>query len=142
QIHQRLRRFAEAEIGAPTPHVRSQGRYRRLNADTFGPSRDGSNPRFEPVDGLRRNRALDLRAGREAESEKLSVLRSRHRTLGRIDRELELFRDEARHAVHHPLTRPLAAHVDVAVVRVPNKAMSPALQFSVKFVEYEVAKQG
>jgi hypothetical protein len=32
--------------------------------------------------------------------------------------------DESRNALHHPLTRPLAANVDVTVIRVANKAMS------------------
>jgi hypothetical protein len=39
------------------------------------------------------------------------------------------------------LTRPLAADVDVAVVRVTNKAMPPALQLPVEFVEHEVTEQ-
>ncbi len=95
---------------------------------TFGPSRDVSHPRLEPIHGLRRERAGDLWTGREGEPEKLSILRSRHRTLGRIDRELELRSDESRDAVHHPATRPFAADVDVAVVRIADKAKSPSLQ--------------
>jgi hypothetical protein len=43
-----------------------------------------------------------------------------------------------RDALHHPLTRAFAANVDVAVVRIANKAVSPVLQFAVEFVEYEV----
>jgi hypothetical protein len=35
----------------------------------------------------------------------------------------------------------LAANVDVAVVRVANKAMASALQFPVEFVEHDVAEQ-
>jgi len=141
QVHQHVGRFAEAEIAAPTPHIRSQFFYRRLDADAFRPSRDLSNPGFEPVERLRRNRALDLRTGREAESQKLSDLRSRHRTLRLINLELERGRDESRDALHHPVTCPLAANVDVAVVRVANKAMASALQFPVEFVEYDVAEQ-
>src|SRR5271169_1442860 len=71
----------------------------------------------------------------------LPLLRSCHRTLRLIHLELELLRDESRNALHHPLTRPLAADVDIAVVRVTNKAMSPALQLPVEFVEHEVAEQ-
>jgi len=37
------------------------------------------------------------------------------------------------------LTCPFAANVDVAVVRVTNETMSPALQLAVEFVEHEVA---
>src|SRR5207302_5662749 len=40
-----------------------------------------------------------------------------------------------------PFTRPLAADVDIAVVRITNKAMSPALQLPVEFVEHEVTEQ-
>jgi hypothetical protein len=40
--------------------------------------------------------------------------------------------DEARDALHHPLTRSFAANVNVTVVRVANKAMSPALQLPVE----------
>jgi hypothetical protein len=54
QIHERLRRFAEAEVAAPAPHIRSQFRYRRLDADAFGSSRDGSDSGFEPFKSLRR----------------------------------------------------------------------------------------
>jgi hypothetical protein len=35
--------------------------------------------------------------------------------------ELEFVRDEARDALHHPLTSPLAAHVDVAIIRGPTE---------------------
>jgi multidrug efflux pump subunit AcrB len=35
-------------------------------------------------------------------------------------------------------TRAFAANVDVTVVRITNKAMSPALQLAVEFVEHEV----
>src|SRR5438105_8722149 len=35
--------------------------------------------------------------------------------------ELELLRDELRDALHHPLPRPLAANVDVTVIRISNE---------------------
>jgi hypothetical protein len=37
------------------------------------------------------------------------------------------------------VTRTFAAHIDVAIVCVPNVSMSPALQFVVEFVEHEIA---
>jgi hypothetical protein len=86
-------------------------------------------------------RALDLRTVGKAESEKLPLLRSRHRALRFIHLEFELLRDESRDAFHHPLTRAFAANVDVAVVRVANVTMSSALQLTVKFVEHEVGQQ-
>jgi hypothetical protein len=52
--------------------------------------------------------------------------------------ELELLCDEARDALHHPLTRAFAANVNVAVVRIENKTVSPVLQLAIEFVEHEV----
>jgi hypothetical protein len=43
--------------------------------------------------------------------------------------------------MHHSLTRPFAANVDIAVVRVANEAMSAALQLAVEVVEHEIAEQ-
>ena len=94
---------------------------------------------LKPIQGLGRYDTLDLWAGAKAEPEKLSFLWSRHRTLRLIYLELEPLRDKSRDALHHPLTCPFAANVDVAVVRVTNETMSPALQFAVEFVEHEVA---
>ena len=102
-------------------------------------TRDLPDSSLEPFQSLRRYNALDLRPGVEAESEKLPLLRSRHRTLRLIHLELELLRDESRDALHHPLTRPLAANVDITVIRISNEAMSTALQLSVEFVEHEIA---
>src|SRR2546422_1461946 len=96
---------------------------------------------LKPFQSLGRNRALDLRTVGKAESEKLPFLRSRYRALALIHLEFELLRDESRDAFHHSLTRALAANVDVAVVRVANIAMSPALQLTVEFVEHEVGQQ-
>src|SRR5205807_9620252 len=78
---------------------------------------------------------------RKAEPEKLPFLRSCHRTLRLIYLELEILRDELRDALHHPLPRPLAANVDITIVRVSNEAMAPALQLPVEFVEHEVTEQ-
>src|ERR1700694_4329014 len=78
---------------------------------------------------------------RKAEPEKLPFLRSCHRTLSLIYLELELLCDESRNALHHPLPRPLAANVDIAVIRISNEAMAPALQLPVEFVEHEVTEQ-
>src|SRR4030088_87980 len=58
-----------------------------------------------------------------------------------VDLELELLRDKPRYAVHHPLTRTLATHIDIAVVCVTNIAMSPTLQLPVQRVEHKVAEQ-
>jgi uncharacterized metal-binding protein len=50
--------------------------------------------------------------------------------------ELELTRDEARDALHHPLTGPLAALVNVAFICLAQVAVSA----SVEFVEHEVGQ--
>src|ERR1700737_906121 len=107
----------------------------------FGPSRDLPDSPLKPFQRFRRDRALDAWTSREAEPEELSFLRSCHRTLGLVYLELELLFDEARDALHHPLTRALAANVDVTIVRIANKAVSPVLQFAVEFVEHEVTQQ-
>src|SRR5262249_13839660 len=142
QLNQHVRRFAEVEIAAPTSHIRGQSCHCRLQTHAFGVSRDIPNPLLKPFDGLRRNPTPNLRTIGETESEKLPLLRSRHRTLLVVHLELESLRDEPRDAIHHPLTRSFAANVDVAVVRVSNKPVSPALQLPVEFVEHEVAEQG
>src|SRR5258708_8215482 len=131
ESNRHLGRFAKAEIAAPAQHIPSQFFHCRLDADALGPSRDVSDSLLEPVQRFRRNRALDVRTSRKAEPEELPFLRSCHRTLRLIYLELELLCDEARDAFHHPLTRAFAADVDVAVVRITNKAVSPALQLAV-----------
>src|SRR4029077_13853305 len=93
------------------------------------------------VQGLGCNSTLDLGTAGEAEPKKLPLLRSRHRALGLIDLQFELLRNESCDALHHPLTRSFAANIDVTVVRVASKTMSPALQLSIQFVEHEVAEQ-
>src|SRR5713226_3057949 len=57
--NQCLRRFAESEIAAPAPHIRSQFLHRRLHADAFGPSRNLPDSLLEPIHGLRRYDTLD-----------------------------------------------------------------------------------
>ena len=45
--------------------------------------------------------------------------------------------DESRNALHHPLSRPLAAHVDIAIIGVAQIAVATSLELSVEFVEHE-----
>src|SRR6202162_655547 len=138
---QHLGRFARAEIAAPAPHILGQILYCRLDAVALCPSRDVPDSLLEPFQRFRRNRALDVRTSRKAEPEELPFLRSCHRTLRLIYLELELLCDEARDALHHPLTRALTANVNVTVVRIANKTVSAVLQLAVEFVEHEVTKQ-
>jgi hypothetical protein len=134
-------RACETEVTTPAPHIRGQLLHRLLYADAFRPSRDLADSPLKPIQGLWRNHALDLRTSGKAESQKLSLLRSRHRTLRFIYLEVELLRDKSRNALHHPLPRPLAANVDITVIRVANERMTTALQLPVEFVEYEVAER-
>src|ERR1700682_870374 len=135
---QHLGRFAEAEIAAPATHILSQLFHCRLYADALGPSCGLSDSLLEPLQRFRRDRALDVWTSREAEPEELPFLRSCDRTLRLIYLKLELLCDEARDALHHPLTRAFAANVDITVVRITYKTVSPVLQFAVEFVEHEI----
>ena len=65
---------------------------------------------------------------------------SRIRCLNR-SRDFGALCDEARDALHHPLTRALAANVNITIVRIANKTVSPVLQLAVEFVEHEVTEQ-
>jgi 3',5'-cyclic AMP phosphodiesterase CpdA len=97
---------------------------------------------LKPFQSFRRDNALNFWAGAKAEPEKLPFLRSRHCTLRFVYLELEFVGDEARDALHHPLTSPLAAHVDVAIIRVAEVAVATTLELAVEFVEHEVGQQG
>jgi hypothetical protein len=96
---------------------------------------------LKPFQSFRRNDALSFWTSAKAESEKLPFLWSRHRALRFIYFELEFVRDEARNALHHSLTGPSAAHVDVAIIRVSQVAVATTLELSVEFVEHEVGQQ-
>ena len=52
--------------------------------------------------------------------------------------ELESSREKARDVGHHPLPRPLAADVDIAVIRITHEAMLAPFEFSVEFIEHDV----
>jgi len=93
---------------------------------------------LESVQRFRRDNALDVRTGREAEPEELPFLRSCHRALYLVDLELELLCDEARDALYHPLTRAFAANVNVTVVRIANEAVSTSPQFAIEFIKHDV----
>src|SRR6266545_473274 len=118
QVSQHRWGLTETEIASPAPQVRGQFLYH-----------------------FRRNFALQLLPARKAESQKLPLLRFRHRTLRLVHLELQLFRNESLHALHHPLPRPLAAHVDITVVRISHETMAASLQLPVEFVQHEVTQQ-
>src|SRR5664279_628750 len=124
----------------PLPHHRANGSLHcRLDAYALGLSRDLTDFVFETYHSLRSNRSSDLWTVCKTKPEELSLLRSRHRALRLIYLELEPLSDEARNAQHHPLTRTLTAHIDVAVICVADVSVSPALQFAVEFIEHDIA---
>src|SRR5437899_831464 len=106
--------LAEAEVAAPSTQVSSALLHSLLHADSSCPTRQFSNPLFEPQDRFWRNAPSRFLAAREAEPKKLPVLRLSHRTLCLIHLELELRGEVPSDALHHSLPGSLAAHVDVA----------------------------
>jgi len=88
--------------------------------------------------GLRRDAPFRFLVVAEAEPQELPLDWSSHCTLGLVHLELEPSREEARDVRHHPLPRPLAADVDIAVVRIPYEVVLAPFQFLVEFVEYDV----
>jgi hypothetical protein len=100
-----------------------------FHADALCASRDFPDSSLEPVQCLRRNDALDLRASRKAEPEKFSIMRSRHRTPRLIHIEPELLPDELRNALHHPL--PARSLRTKTLQSSSNKALAPPLPLPV-----------
>ena len=135
-------RFAASEIAAPAPPIRGQCLPRRLPADAFCPWGNLPDSLLKPSQGLGRHHTLPLRTGRNAAPKKLPLLRSCHRALRLIPLELELLPEEWRDALPHPLPRPLAANVEMTIVRLSNEARTPALYLPVELVEHEVTEQG
>ena len=90
-----------------------------------------SDPLFECVESLWRNAPL-APVIRDAEPQKLSLLRSRHRALRLVDLEPQLVGQEPAHRGHDPFAGATAANIDVAVVGVPAKAVTASGQFFVE----------
>src|ERR1017187_1453905 len=135
QIPQHRRGFAEAEIASPAAHIPGQFLHHLLHAPPLALCRDFPNPLFESVYRFRRNLALQFLPARKTESQELPLLRFRHRTFRLVHLELQLFRDESFHALHHSLPRPLATNVNVAVVRISHESVAASLQLPVEFVQ-------
>src|SRR6266481_553256 len=76
---------------------------------------------------------------RDAEPQELALLRSRHRALRLVDLQPQLLGQEPAHRGHHAFTSAAAANIDIAVVCVAAKAVTPLGQLLVEIVEHEVA---
>src|ERR1017187_10295415 len=50
-------------------------------------------------------------------------------------------REEAGDAIHHPLSCPLAADVNIAVIRIPHEAMLTPFEFAVEFIEDDIRQE-
>jgi hypothetical protein len=69
------------------------------------------------------------------------LLGSSHGTLLGVDLEFEPLLDEAGNALHDPLSRSVAAHAYVAIVRVAHEAVAASLQLPVQFIQRQIAQQ-
>src|SRR6266536_5358302 len=120
---QHRRRLAESKIPPPTSQIDDHVLHHLLEAHASCPAGDLPYPLLETANRLRRNSALRLFSARKAESETFPLPRPRHGAFLTVHLELELNGDELHHALHHPLPRPLAANVDITVIRIPHEAM-------------------
>src|SRR5580658_11037793 len=102
------------------------------------PMRKFPNSLLEPCHRFRRQAPLRLLVIREAEPQELPFPWSSYRTLLAVYSQLELRREESRHASHHSFAGSPTADVNVAVIRISRKPMSAPLQLLIQFVEHDV----
>src|ERR1700731_2335374 len=100
-----------------------------------------SDLRLEFVEGFWRDAPL-APIIRDAEPQELALLRSRYCAFRLVDRQPQLLGQEPAHRGHHPVTGAAAANIDIAVVRVAAKAVTPSGQLRVEIVEHEIAQGG
>src|ERR1019366_841311 len=112
------------EIADPAPEVQAQFLGHPFDANPSGPARQFPNPLLEPLHRLRRDAPFRRFGTREAEAQKLPFPWLGHRAFGLVHLKLKLRADESREALHHSFSRPLTAHVDVAVVRISREAVT------------------
>ena len=131
--------MAKAEIASPADKVLSQRLNQLSEADPPGPTRQFPDSRLETVKSMWRDVPL-APIVREAKTKERPFLWPRDGTLGRVDGQPKLHRQESAHTGHDPVARPAAADVDVAIVRVATESMTSAFQFLVEFVEYQITQ--
>ena len=76
-----------------------------------------------------------------AVAQKRSLPRTVYRTFTLVDREFEPLGQVAGDGGHNPFAACPRCNVDVAVVGVSAKAMTPSFQFLVQFVKEDVGQQ-
>ncbi len=72
---------------------------------------------LQPLQAVRRNPSPRGFMPSQAIPQKLPLPRVCHHTLGRVDLELEAFREKPRQVCQHPLSRHLASDIDITVVK-------------------------
>src|SRR5271166_186916 len=135
------RGLAETEVAAPSHDVWLQLFDQLLQTEPPRPACHVSDPPLEFVERLWRDAPL-APVIRDAEPEKLSLFRSRHRALRLVDLEPQLVGQEPAHRGHDPFAGATAANIDVAVVSVPAKTVTASGQFVVEVVKHEIAQDG
>src|SRR5260370_3091265 len=86
----------------------------------------------EPCHRFRRQALLRLLVIREAEPQEFPFPWSSHRTLLAVHSQLELRREESRHAAHHSFAGSPTADVNVAIIRISCYAGSAPLYLPVQ----------
>src|SRR6516165_10598409 len=141
QVREHTRGLAEAEVAAPSNEVWPQFFDQLRQADPACPVCHVPDLHLEFVEGFWRDAPL-APVIRDAEPQEFALLRSRHRAFRLVDLQPQLLGQEPAHRGHDPLTGAAAANVDVAVIRVTAKAVTPSGQLLVEFVKHEVAQEG
>src|SRR5207244_7029257 len=124
KLAQHRRGLAEAEVAAPPDEVDRQLLDDLREAASAHAPRQFPDLCFEAGDRLRRDAPSRLSSTRVAEAQELADARLGNRALGLVDLEPEALRKEPFDAGHHPFSRALTAHIDVAVVGVAHEAVT------------------
>src|ERR1700692_89241 len=131
KLTQHRRGLTEAEVTAPPDEVDGQLLDDLREVAAAHAPCQLPNSCLEAGDGLRRDAPPRLSSTRVAEAQELANARLGDRALGLVDLQPEALRKEPFDAGHHPFSRTLTAHIDVAVVGVAQDAVTAFLQFLV-----------
>src|SRR5712692_9234059 len=130
--------LAEAKVPAPSEEVWRQLLDQLRQTDSPCSAGHVSDLRLELAEGFGRDVPF-APVIRDAESQELALLRSRHRAFRLVDLQPQLSGQEPAHRSHDPFTGTAAANIDIAVVGIPAETVTPSLQLLVEIVEHEIA---
>src|SRR5258708_20478691 len=99
------------------------------------PACEFPNSLLEPRYRFRRQAPLRLLVIREAESQEFPFPWSSHRTLLPVHSQLELRREEPRHAAHHSFAGSPTAEVNVPVIRISSEPVSSSLPLPIHYLQ-------